>query len=212
MKAGNPQRVAFWVVLFARLLLATVRIRIVDKIGVRPGEWNEPSIWVFWHNRLLVIPEIWRLQNVKNKMVGLTSLSRDGAFTEAVMNRYGIECVRGSTSRGGATAIREMTAVLKRGDMIAIVPDGPRGPRYRFQPGALWLASKAGFPIGTVGISYSSCWRLKSWDRFIIPKPFSTITVELGPLMEIPSNLTPEAFEEMREGLQRRLMEASKPE
>ncbi len=212
MKWTREDWISLAVVIIARVLIFTLRVRIVDRIGINPDDWNQPSIWVFWHNRLLMVPEVWRRHKVQNKMVGLTSTSRDGAITEAIFRRFGVECVRGSSSKRGAIAVRELSDVLERGDMVAIVPDGPRGPRYRFQNGAIWLASQSGFPIGTLGIAYTSFWRLRSWDRFFIPKPFSKVTITVGPLTHIPPNLSDEEFAAKRQELEGILNESSTPE
>ena len=113
-------------------------------------------------------------------MAGLVSASKDGALLAAIFERFGVEPVRGSSSRRGAQALRELTTWAERGYDLAITPDGPRGPRYVVEDGAMPLAQLTGLPI--VPVSYYLNWkiRVKSWDRFQIPLPFSRCEVIYG--------------------------------
>jgi lysophospholipid acyltransferase (LPLAT)-like uncharacterized protein len=115
--------------------------------------------------------------------------------------------VRGSSSRRGAAALLHLTRRLEEQYDVCITPDGPRGPRYRLQPGALLLAQHARIPLMPFLIEYSSCWRLKSWDGFAIPKPFSRVMVTLLPLVTVPSNLSGEGFESARAAIEATMVE-----
>lgn len=180
---------------FIRLLACTLRCRVEDRAGVLKNA--PPSmIWAFWHNRVIVAPVAYRRFLRQRRGSVLTSPSKDGAIIAATMRCFGVDAVRGSSSRRGALAMRELTAVLAGGQDVAITPDGPRGPRYRAQPGLVKLAQVTGVPILPMRFVFSSCWRLKTWDRFRIPKPFSRVTVILEPLCTIPAELDEAGFAE----------------
>ena len=106
----------------------------------------------------------------------------------------------------GATALRELSEVLASGRDVLITPDGPRGPAYELGPGIIFLAQKTRAPVVPVNMEYSSCWRVKSWDRFIIPKPFSKVRVIIGPPQQIGPTSTDDEFERERARLQNVMM------
>ena len=106
----------------------------------------------------------------------------------------------------GAAALLELSDVLNSGHDVLITPDGPRGPAYELGPGIIFLAQKTGAPVVPVHMEYSSCWRVKSWDRFIIPRPFSKVRVIVGQPQQIRSTSTPEEFETERLRLQDAMM------
>ena len=119
----------------------------------------------------------------------LLSLHRDADTLETLAHRLGFGTVRGSSSRGGATAIHEMIK-RARNWQLTMTPDGPRGPRRKMAPGAIFLASHLGIPIIPLGVGYDRPWRLPTWDRFAIPRPWSRARLIAGPPIFIPSNLT----------------------
>jgi hypothetical protein len=137
---------------------------------------------------------------------GLISASRDGDLIADVTRRFGFDVVRGSSSRMGAAALRELSEVLEAGRDILITPDGPRGPVYELGPGIIFLAQTTGAPVVPVNMEYSSCWRVKSWDRFIIPKPFSKVRVIIGQPQQIRSTSTDQEFENERVRLENVMM------
>ena len=106
----------------------------------------------------------------------------------------------------GATALLELSEILASGRDVLLTPDGPRGPAYELGQGIIFLAQKTGAPVVPINLEYSSCWRLKNWDRFIIPRPFSKVRVILGQPHEIRSTSTPEEFENERLRLQNAMM------
>jgi lysophospholipid acyltransferase (LPLAT)-like uncharacterized protein len=134
----------------------------------------------------------------------LLSLHRDADILNEVAGRMGFGCVRGSTFSGSAGAIREL---LDRGRHmnLAITPDGPRGPRRRLAQGAIFLSSKLGLPIVAMGLGWDRPWRLGSWDRFAIPRPFSRARGVVSPAMTIPPNLDREGVEHYRLEVERML-------
>ncbi len=168
-----------------RLLAVTLRFRIEDQSGMIAGTIERPVIWCFWHNRILGVTLAKDRFCPKRSGSVLSSPSKDGAILAGVMARFSIGSVRGSSSRRGATAVRELVGVIAAGGDVAITPDGPRGPCYRLAPGVIKLAQVTGAPVQPIYVTYSNVWKLKTWDRFRIPKPFSTVTVRFAPLHEV---------------------------
>ena len=125
------------------------------------------------------------------------------------MAHFQIKSVRGSSSRRGSAALREMAAVLAAGGDIGISPDGPRGPKYQLHPGAIKLAQLTGAPIMPLHVAYSRYWELKSWDAFRIPKPFARVSVVVGEPFAVPRDLDQEAFEAMRVNLETVLIQGA---
>jgi hypothetical protein len=168
-----------------RLLGLTLRFRLEDRSGLRDERIKHPVIWAFWHNRMLMVPVIYNWFYKKRQGSVLTSASKDGAIIAGVMHRFGIGAVRGSSSRRGSTAIRELAAEVERGGDVAITPDGPRGPRYTLGPGIIFLAQLTGVPVVPIRIEYSRAVRLKSWDAFMIPLPFTRVDIVFDELFPI---------------------------
>jgi len=189
------------IVWLMRALALTLRFRIEDLCGITRGAMR-PFIGAFWHNRILVVPIIYERYCLGRHGHCLTSPSKDGAIIAGVMERFGIGSVRGSSSRRGTTALRELAAILETKEDVAITPDGPRGPKYNLSPGIIKLAQLTSTSVLPINIGYSSYWELKSWDAFRIPKPFSRVDVVFGPLYEVDPASTDAAFETERERLQ----------
>ena len=168
-----------------RLLGATLRIRVEDRCGITKGTLGKPVIIIMWHNRIFVAPYMYRRAVPTRPAAVLTSASKDGEILSSVIQRFGVGVVRGSSSRRGVLAMREMMAVLESGKDMTITPDGPRGPVYEFSPGALKLAQMTGAPLIPYCIHYHSYWELRSWDRFRIPKPFSQVSIIFGPVEQL---------------------------
>lgn len=152
-------------------------------------EAGRPCIFVLWHGRLLPLGYLHRGEGV----VGLISRSNDGEYLAEMLRRWGFVPVRGSSSRGGSAALRELIGYARAGRSIAITPDGPRGPRQRLKPGVLVAAQLTGLPLVPVAAGASRGWWLGGWDRFLIPRPFARIRVAYGAPVEIPRELTPGA-------------------
>jgi lysophospholipid acyltransferase (LPLAT)-like uncharacterized protein len=181
-------------------------MRLHDRAGVRPPGKCGPVIWVLWHNRFLAIPATF-LKWFRDRPGGvMVSRSKDGELLAYVVKTAGGIPVRGSSSRGGASALAEFARLLKSGVDAYITPDGPRGPRYSVHPGALWLAAHSGAPIMPVSVEASSCWRLKSWDGLIIPKPFARVDVTLHEPLPIAPVETEEQMAAERERLREILL------
>jgi len=155
-----------------RLLGWTWRVRYVNPDVVEPFRANHlPYIFACWHGQML--PLLWSHRGQGISI--LVSEHRDGEIITRVARTIGFGAVRGSTSRGAGRALLGLVAELERGGAVAVTPDGPRGPAEEFAPGALVAAQRANVPVITVGAHVSSAWYLKSWDRFVIPKPFARV-------------------------------------
>ena len=140
----------------------------------------------------------------------MVSASKDGAFLAAILEALNIQPVRGSSSRRGAQALLELTSWVERGYDVAITPDGPRGPCYAAQPGVVSLAQLTGLPIIPVGFQAHRKIRLKSWDRFQIPLPFSRCDIILEKPISVPRDATDARREEIRKQLEQTLKEISR--
>ncbi len=184
----------------------TLRFEIDDRLGVVAKPVNENYIGALWHNRLLIFPFVLRRFFPNRRGAALISASRDGDLLADAIKRFDFDVVRGSSSRLGASAILQLTDVLASGRDVVITPDGPRGPAYELGPGIIFLAQKSGAPVAPVNMEYSNCWRLKSWDRFILPRPFSKVRVIIGQSHHVRSTTTPEEFETERLRLQDAMM------
>jgi hypothetical protein len=191
--AFKPRVAGFLLGNFIRLLTKTLRVRITDDSCLLSDPPQQGLIWMFWHNRMLIVPGLYSRYTRKFRQAAvLTSASRDGAMLASVMRRFGLEAVRGSSSRRGAQAMIECRRLLKKNYYIGITPDGPRGPLYDMQPGVVQLARLCAVPIVPITVEYEKSWRLKSWDRFFIPKPFSVVRVRFLPFVHVPEDESPE--------------------
>jgi lysophospholipid acyltransferase (LPLAT)-like uncharacterized protein len=178
-----------------RLWLRTLRIHIEDvSPSVNPHKrGNKGLIYCFWHEDLLPL----------SYLVGglgiyvLISRSRDGELIGAVIESLGFRTVRGSTTRGGSSAAREIITGLG-GVSAAITPDGPRGPRREFQRGAVFLASRTGMPLVPISLAYDRPWRLASWDQMVIPRPFSRMVVCASEPLAVPAEADSATLEQCR--------------
>ncbi len=157
-----------------RLLGMTWRVRRVgsqafDDMLAR----NEPFIVAFWHGEIVPVTWVHRHRGV----APLISRHADGEIIARIVEGLGYRTVRGSTSRGGVRALLETVQLVNGGITVGFTPDGPRGPRHVFAPGALIVAHRTGKPIIALGATASRAWRLRSWDRHLVPKPFATVTI-----------------------------------
>jgi lysophospholipid acyltransferase (LPLAT)-like uncharacterized protein len=157
-----------------RALHATWRVREVNGTGWRQlRAQGRPFVFALWHGQLLPLVVQHRSQGIRI----LISEHRDGELIAQIANRLGLKSIRGSTTRGGARALLLMCDALTSGSEVAVTPDGPRGPARVFASGTIVAAHRAHAPIVAIGVSASRAWRLRSWDAFMIPKPFARVTV-----------------------------------
>ena len=197
--------IVYWVM---RLLAATLRSRWTDRSDFYKSPNPGPAIYCIWHNRLALSMHIYyhfiRKRTQNSGLAAMVSASRDGGFLAGVLQRFRVQPVRGSTSRRGPQALRELTTWARRDYDLAITPDGPRGPRYVVQDGIIALAQLTGRPI--IPVSFNLGWKIRpnSWDHFLIPLPFSSCEFIFEKAFVIPR----EASEADREKFRLRLEQA----
>jgi lysophospholipid acyltransferase (LPLAT)-like uncharacterized protein len=172
-----------------RALGATLRLHEegVERLAPRWAA-GEPLIYAVWHGRILMIPWLTaRLRRTRGARAVrvLASRSHDGELVARWATRFGLSVVRGSSSRGGAEALRALAASVRAGEDVAVVPDGPRGPRECLQAGLVVLAALTGAPIVPLAFAARPARRLSSWDRFLLPMPFARAAVVIGPLATV---------------------------
>ncbi len=177
------RRLVLWPAgMLLRLWGMTLRFEMPDADLANYRKRDEPVAFVVWHNRLFLCSEIFRRYRQGRPIYALISASRDGAWLSAFFSLMGMRMVRGSSSRLGREAATALVEMLRAGHDIGITPDGPRGPCYDLKAGALIVARRTQTTLLLVGAEFQSAWRLKSWDRFYLPKPFSRVTMRCVPV------------------------------
>lgn len=167
-------RIISWVL---KLWWWTLRIRPTKNFQ-RLISSSQPYVIVFWHQNLFAIGELYRRFRQHMKMYGMISASKDGAWLVELLKLLGIHEIRGSSSRGGAEALRRTIEELKSGNDVAITPDGPRGPKFCFHSGAIRAALNSNKPVLAIKIQQRHAKTLSSWDAFKIPYPFSRMDID----------------------------------
>ena len=187
-----------------RLLGRSLRFEEIGREHVE-GLWarGAPVIYAIWHGRVLMLPYFYGRRRPAHV---LASHSRDGELLSRFVERFGIGVVRGSSSRGGAVALRGLARVLRRGGTeVLVAPDGPRGPRHVVQPGVVALAGFTGAAIVPIAAGASRGTVLRSWDRFVIPHPFARLCVAIGEPLYVPREADRQTLEAVRRDLEARL-------
>ncbi|MBI3851421.1 MAG: lysophospholipid acyltransferase family protein [Verrucomicrobia bacterium] len=209
------QRVAarmIWVLL--RGLAATLRYHWQDRSGLCSTPPVGQAIYCIWHNRLSLsmaaYQEYIQPRTEARGLAALVSASRDGGMLAGVLECFGVQPVRGSSSRRGPQALLELTSWAERGYDLAITPDGPRGPRYIVQEGVMSLAQLTGLPIVPFSFCAHRKIQMKSWDRFQIPLPFSRCEMILEKPVCVPRNATSEERAALRQQLQQALADITR--
>ena len=205
----SSQFLGYFVALIIKLWSYTLRYSVNGKPGKHlPRIVSEPVIFVLWHNRIFTMPAIWQRTGGKDrKTVVLTSASKDGTVLATAMKVFGLGSIRGSSSRRAVSALIGMRKALRDGYDVCVTPDGPRGPRYSMQPGVIKIAQSTGAQIIPIHITYSAAWRLDTWDRFVIPKPFSHVDVLFAKPITVPPTLTQAELQLQSSTLQKLLIE-----
>ncbi len=188
-----------WVIPVAlglRLWLATLRVNTnIPKADDSDG----PVVILLWHDKLFVSSLVAN-QHFSRPITALISTSKDGGWLVAFFRVMGLSAVRGSSNRRGAAALIALTRRMRAGDHAGITPDGPKGPAHKFKTGAISLARLTGRPFVTMSLRYHHCWRLRSWDRFALPLPFSrvdaTFITEPSPVEDEPDEVIAARLEE----------------
>lgn len=195
---------------------ATLRWSWRDETKLFENGGQEPVIFCLWHNRLALSLILFRryvqARQPQRKMAALVSASRDGGMLARVLELFDVEPVRGSSSRRGPQALRELVSAGERGRDLAITPDGPRGPCYVVQEGIISLAQLTGMAIVPASFHLSCKWRLKTWDRFQVPLPFARCEVQLGPPVRIPRDASDAERKQLRAELEARMQAITRDE
>jgi lysophospholipid acyltransferase (LPLAT)-like uncharacterized protein len=172
---------------------------------------RKPYVLLAWHEAIL--PLLWHHR--RRGMTIVVSEGREGRYLAAYADRLGFHEARGSSSRGGVRALLGAVKALQAGGSAAFTPDGPRGPRREFKGGGVLAAQRGEAPIVSVHAHARKAWRLKSWDRMIIPKPFAKVRIAYGEVFPVPSSAEalPESEHRAIQSLARavRLAEADHP-
>lgn len=185
------------------LLCRTLRFRVIGEENLPQGQG---TVILVWHGQQLLGFYFFR----QRQYAILSSLSRDGDISSSILRRFGWKIVRGSSTRGGAQGLIELIRHLRQGGTVGITPDGPSGPIYHIEPGAVYMSQKTGSPLFPVAFIPDQYWEFNSWDRFIIPKPFSRCIVYYGNPLAVPAKTDPEAFESWKETIAAAIHESNR--
>jgi hypothetical protein len=198
------QLAAFLAAKLARVWLATVRVRARSADGrMHPTNPDDARfIYAFWHEAMLAPAKVHTHVKV------LISQSADGELIAQVCQHLGLGTIRGSSKRGGAQALLQLLRPQDR-THLALTPDGPRGPRRQVKSGIVLLASLSGLPIVPLGVGFTGAWRFHSWDRFAVPRPFSTIAAVVGEPLLVPPDLDNAGIERQRQRIEVALLTAT---
>ncbi|MDD5643999.1 MAG: lysophospholipid acyltransferase family protein [bacterium] len=190
---------------FLRLICSTNKITatrsdIFDKYA-KEGS----NIFAFWHSRLFFHTYYYFRYCKSKKLSALVSMSRDGDYATALALNFGFDVIRGSSSKGGQKAVKEIASKIMRGNNVAITPDGPRGPVFRVNDGIIKIAQLTGARIIPASYDASGKWTLRSWDKFILLKPFGRVHIAFGDPIEVPRDIKETDMEKYRERLEKAL-------
>jgi hypothetical protein len=187
-----------WALLW--VLGLTWRFRVIAEEGVTPvvfGQKAGAEIYCFWHQCVLPCTIYFR----HSRAVILISRSFDGELITRILRMFGFDAVRGSSSRSAREGLMGLVDVIESGRTAIFTADGPLGPIYQTKMGPIKLAQLTGAPIGAFHLQPERAWVIKSWDRFLIPKPFTRICVSWAQWTQVPRDLCPEQFEPRRQEL-----------
>ncbi len=178
--------------LYLGFALRTTRWSLEGHEHMAPHAAGAPVVVAFWHERLSMMPMLWvqarqspEGRNARNRVHVLVSRHRDGQFIGAVVSRFALDVVLGSSSRGGAKSLRMLLNLLTSGDHIAITPDGPRGPRRVAASGVAHLSALSGVPVLPCAAQTTRRWVLPTWDQMVVPKPFGRGVVVCLPTIAV---------------------------
>ncbi len=187
--------IGYW---FIRLIGPTLRVSVSYEEGAQQTVGQRPLILSFWHAG--IIPATYLFRDVGIRV--MSSNSYDGEYMGRIIHKFGFVAVKGSSSRNAVRALLGLRRALQEGWAVAFSIDGPRGPRYKVKPGPVALARSSGVPLSTFHIAAESAWVLNTWDRLIIPKPFSRVLLRFGRLIPVPPEANDEDLERYQQELQ----------
>ncbi len=188
--------------------LRTTRWTLDGQENFRPQVAGAPAVFAFWHEFLPLMPALpliaRKLPFYRSTPIhALVSQHRDGQFIGSVVRRFGIQPIYGSSTRGGATGLRGLLAVLRRGEIIGITPDGPKGPSRQAAFGVSQLAALADVPVVPLAARTTRRIQLNTWDRMRVPLPFGRGVVVCGPAIQVPRHDWKSALPVISEALNR---------
>ena len=185
-----------WII---RLLGYTLRVKRVNAAGVdKLFAEKQPFLLCVWHGRMLVPIFVHRNQGI----IAMISQHADGEMVMRIVKKLGYGAVRGSSKRGGKAAFSDRLDKLSKGNVGAMLPDGPTGPRHHLKKGTLMLASQSGVPLVPITFAAKSCRQLNSWDRFLVPLPFTRCVVYYDEPIHVPADIPAEEIEPWRKKIE----------
>jgi hypothetical protein len=183
---------------FIRLIGPTLRICVSREDGAQQTVAEKPLVLSFWHACIIPATYIFRDAGIRV----MSSNSYDGEYMGRIIRKFGFVAVKGSSSRNAVRALLGLRRALQQGWAVAFSLDGPRGPRYKVKPGPVSLARSSGVPMSTFHIAVERAWVLNTWDRLMIPKPFSRVLLRFGQLIPIPEDATDTQLDRYQQELQ----------
>jgi hypothetical protein len=197
------QRIVLSIIIFVghgiiRLLGPTLRVAVSYEDGAQDKLDARPLVASFWHSCMIPATYIFRDMGIRV----MSSFSYDGEYMGRIIRKFGFVAVKGSSSRNPVRALLGLRRALEEGWTVAFTLDGPRGPRHKVKPGPVGLARSAGVAMTTFHAAVEKGWTLNSWDRMVIPHPFSKVLVRVGKLIAVPENATDEELARYTDELQ----------
>lgn len=183
---------------FIRLTGPTLRVSVSREEGSQEKISSRPLVASFWH--ACIIPATYICRNLGVRV--MSSNSYDGEYMGRIIHKFGFVAVKGSSSRNAVRALLGLRRALEQDWSVAFSIDGPRGPRYTVKPGPVALARSSGVPMSMFHIALKSAWVLNTWDRLIIPKPFSRVLMRFGKLIHVPASATDDDLKHYQQELQ----------
>lgn len=183
---------------FIRLLGPTLRVSVSYEPGAQKTLAERPLVASFWHSCIIPATYIFRDMGIRV----MSSYSYDGEYMGRIIQKLGYVAVKGSSSRNPIKALLGLRRALDDGWTVAFTLDGPRGPRHKVKPGPVGLGRSSGVPLTSFHVGVDKAWVINSWDRMMIPKPFSRVLIRFGKLIPVPRDASDEDLARYNEGLQ----------
>jgi lysophospholipid acyltransferase (LPLAT)-like uncharacterized protein len=186
---------------FIRLIGSTLRVSVSYEEGAQKTLDQRPTIASFWHACQIPAAYVFRGMGIRV----MSSNSYDGEYMGRIVRKFGFIPVKGSSSRNAVRALLGLRRALDEGWTVAFTLDGPRGPRYKVKPGPVALARSSGVPLTMFHVAVDRAWVLNTWDRLMIPKPFSRVLLRVGKLIAVPESASDEQITHYEQELQNAL-------